>query len=79
MRQGKTSLVTEPPDDRTTNEDIESTRLLTLIQDDLHHNKQAQYNIYVSIGTDGLSKEVMKEEMEEMLREKRLLAGKHPG
>ncbi|KAF3050948.1 hypothetical protein E8E11_009672 [Didymella keratinophila] len=50
--------------------------LLTLVNDDPRHNKQAWYNTYVSKGTGGVAVEVMKEEIEEKLRDKSVLAGK---
>jgi len=56
---------TGPPDNESTGQDVQSTGLLKLVNDDLHHNKQPWYNTYVSSGTDGLSREVMEEVTEE--------------
>jgi hypothetical protein len=51
----------------------EATQLSKLVKDDVHQNKQAWRDIYVAHGTLELSQEVMKEEIKERLKSKRVL------
>jgi hypothetical protein len=54
----------------------EATQLSKLVEDDIHQNKQAWRDIYVAHGTLGLSREVMKEEIKERLKSKRVFKDK---
>lgn len=61
-----------PPVNESVDEDTQSTELLKLVNDDLDHNKQAWCNIHVSNGTDGLAKGVMKKEIKEKFKDRKV-------